>query len=91
MNGNGSWAARDSPPHSPPSAGFLFPLMYGTMGYMKINLTLAIALLCALTVFIPWALEALEYTLPAGVRGFTTLIGLLGLCVFAASIYRARR
>ena len=58
---------------------------------MKINLTLVIALFCALAVFIPWILEALEYNLPAGVRGFTTLIGLLGLCLFAVSIYRARR
>ena len=58
---------------------------------MTINLTLLIALFCVLSVFIPWALEALEYDLPAGVRGASTWIGLAGLCVFAASIYRARR
>ena len=58
---------------------------------MKINLTLAIALLCALSVFIPWILEALEYTLPTGVRGLTTWIGLVGLLLLVISVLKAYR
>jgi putative effector of murein hydrolase LrgA (UPF0299 family) len=58
---------------------------------MRINLTLIIALFCAVSVFIPWILEALEYPLPAGIRGLSTLIGLLGFVLFLVVMVKARR
>jgi hypothetical protein len=46
---------------------------------MRINRKLAIALLCALLVCMPWVLEMLGVHLPKGIGVVSTWIGVFGL------------
>jgi len=58
---------------------------------IKTNWKLAVALFCALSVFVPWMLEAVGVHIPRGIEKASTSIGVLGLIVLLATVLTGRR